>query len=219
MKILRGSKIEQLSAEAVQEIYKGYSNIVVDLGTGDGAFPYRRASKNSHEFCIGLDIAADNMMEYAVKACKKPARGGLSNVLYTIGNALDIPQELENTADQIYINLPWGSLRDAVVKGEEELLRGITKIAKDHAALNIYATYCSLYEAKEMESRQLPELSLDYINTNLKVKYHCYGIQIKSVNLCCNESLKGLDTHWAKKLAYGRQRDIYHLNCIVRKIG
>jgi len=213
MKILEGNKIKNIDCEALKNIVKNYNNTTIDIGTGDGSFPYKSARKNKDSFYIGLDAVADNMIDSAVKAGKKVTKGGLNNVMYVIDNALSIPEELNNFADSIYINLPWGSLRDAVVKGEEQLLKGIRKISKAKATLDIYVTYSSLYEAKEITSRQLPELSEEYINTELKYKYQSCGIKIKKVELCNNDSLKGLDTSWAKKLAFGRKREVFHFNC------
>ena len=213
MKILEGNKIKNIDCEELKNIAMSYSNTAIDIGTGDGSFPYKSARKNKDSFYIGLDAVADNMIDSAVKAGKKVTKGGLNNVMYVIDNALSIPEELNNFADSIYINLPWGSLRDAVVKGEEQLLKGIRKIAKAKATLDIYVTYSSLYEAKEITSRQLPELSEEYINTELKYKYQSCGIKIKKVELCNNDSLKGLDTSWAKKLAFGRKREVFHFNC------
>lgn len=213
MKVLKGNKIENLDQKTLKDIMKSYDNITIDIGTGDGSFPYKKARSNRNNFYIGLDAIADNMLENAVKASKKAAKGGLNNVLYVVDNALNISDELTNYANSIYINLPWGSLRDSLVKGEDRLLQSIRRIGKLKANLDIYVTYSSFYEAKEINSRELPTLSMEYINTKLKYKYSLYGICINKVELCNNDSLKELDTSWAKKLAFGRKREIYHLVC------
>ena len=215
MKVLKGKKVESIHRDVLKAICGSYNKTILDLGTGDGTFPYRRASKNTGEFYIGLDSAAENMMESAFKSGRKPTKGGLNNVLFAVGDALNLTEELTNSIDHVFINLPWGSLRDAVVKGEEELLHGIRRIARRGAAIDIYVTYSSLYEANEIHSRDLPELSLEYINTTLKHRYRCCGIEIQDVRLCTNEDLKSLDTRWAKKLAFGRERNIYHLSGVI----
>lgn len=215
MKILKGNKIENLDGETLRNITRDYKGITIDIGTGDGSFPYKKAKENKDHFYIGLDAVANNMMKSAAKANRKPTKGGLSNVLYVVDNALNISEELTNSADDIYINLPWGSLRDGVVKGEDKLLHGIRKIGKSKANLDIFVTYSSFYEAKEIISRELPLLSLEYINRELRYQYSRYGIEIKKIEICNNDSLKGLDTSWAKKLAFGREREIYHLKGIL----
>ncbi len=37
--------------------------------------------------------------------------------LYVVAAAEELPQELYHKADKIYVNLPWGSLLEGVVKG------------------------------------------------------------------------------------------------------
>ncbi|MFZ5352867.1 MAG: class I SAM-dependent methyltransferase [Bacillota bacterium] len=217
MKVLKGNALEDFSAEAYKAICSSYKNIYMDIGTGDGSFSYRKASKDKAGFYIGLDAVADNMLESSKRAGRKVTKGGLDNVMFVICDALDMPEELSGSVDSIHINLPWGSLRDSVVKGEEKLLRGLTMIAKKNAALEVYVTYSPLYETKEINLRLLPELSLDYINAELKRKYSFCGINIKKAELCSNEGLKSLDTQWAKKLAYGRKRDIYYLSGIINQ--
>lgn len=215
MKILKGNRIENIDINELKNMLGVYKSIIIDIGTGDGSFPYRKASKDKESLYIGLDSAADNMINSSIKAGKKAARGGLNNLLYVVCNALDIPEELKGLADRIHINLPWGSLRDAVVKGDGELLQGIRRMSKKHSSLDVYVTYDTLYEAREIMNRQLPQLSLDYINTHLKPRYKYCGININKAEICSNDSLKGLETQWAKILAYGRKRDIYHLSCLI----
>lgn len=215
MRILKGNRIENIEISELKNILKAYKSIIIDIGTGDGSFPYRKAGRDRESFYIGLDSAADNMVNSSVKAGKKASRGGLDNVLYVVCNALDIPEELKGLADRVHINLPWGSLRDAVVKGDRELLEGIGKMSKSQAALDIYVSYDIQYEAKEIMDRQLPQLSMNYINNQLKSRYRHWGIDIKRAEVCGNDTLKGLETQWAKKLAFGRKRDIYHLHCLI----
>ncbi len=219
MKVLNGNEIHNIESQSLRHKLQEYDKVTVDIGTGDGSFPYKKASADKNQLFIGLDAVADNMKPMALKANKKSAKGGLPNVLYIVEDALNLPEELYGAADSICINLPWGSLRDAVVKGEEELLEGISKLAKNRARFDIYVTYSPLYEAREINNRDLPELSLEYIYSKLAKRYKALGIDIKKAELCDNERLKSLDTSWAKKLAYGRKRDIYHISGIVKKIN
>jgi 16S rRNA (adenine(1408)-N(1))-methyltransferase len=217
MKVLKGKNIEVIDDSTFKSNLKNYKNIVIDIGTGDGGFVYRNARKTANNFYIGLDASGDNMMSSAVKVNSKASKGGIRNAIYLLEDALKLPEDLKDTADRIFINLPWGSLRDAVVKGDTELLRGIKSIGKNGAALDIYVTYSSLYEVKEISERDLPELSVEYITGVLKYKYLTHGILLKNTNLLSNEDLKALETTWAKKLAFGRKRDIYHLEFKIKK--
>ncbi|WIV11840.1 hypothetical protein [Proteiniborus sp. MB09-C3] len=215
MKILVGNQIIEINKYEFKNIVKQYNSVAIDIGTGDGQFIYKRAKSNAGELYIGVDSSIDNMRKYSIKTTKKPSKGGLNNILFVVGNVDDLPNEMTATADKITINLPWGSLRDGLVKGEEIVLSNIKKISKVKAEIDICVTYSTKYEKREIHERELPILSIDFIKTHLKKQYMAYGINIEDAYIWDNNMLKSLDTKWAKKLAYGKEREIFYLKCIV----
>jgi 16S rRNA (adenine(1408)-N(1))-methyltransferase len=56
--------------------------VVVDMGTGDGRYVYRSARSNPDRFYIGIDVERAALKKISEKIHRKPARGGLSNVLF-----------------------------------------------------------------------------------------------------------------------------------------
>lgn len=216
MRVLKGKKI--LNDVVLSELISGFDEIAVDVGTGDGRFVYKQAKLNPQTFYIGMDPAAENMMEYASKIAKKPSKGGLVNALYVVSNLEDLPDEMYDLANQIYINLPWGSLLEGVSKGRSEVLDSLVKLAKAPIAqLDICFTYSVLHEAAEMERRDLPPLSLDYINEVAVPLYNERGITVKSVDTISNETLKEYDTQWSKRLGFGRSRDVFRIRAEIEK--
>jgi len=216
LNILKGKKI--LTDMVLNEIISGFNDIAVDVGTGDGRFVYKQAKLNPQTFYIGMDPAAENMMEYASKIVKKPSKGGLVNALYVVSNLEDLPDEMADLANHIFINLPWGSLLEGVSKGRSEVLDNLVKLAKAPlASLDICFTYSVLHEAGEMERRDLPQLSLDYINEVVVPLYKDRGITVNSVDTISNETLKEYDTQWSKRLGFGRTRDVFRIRADIIK--
>jgi 16S rRNA (adenine(1408)-N(1))-methyltransferase len=195
----------------------GFKSLVIDIGTGEGEFVYRKARQNREAMFIGVDSAAAAMLPYSIKAAKKTDKGGLSNLMYVVANAEALPDTLYGKADKIFINLPWGSLRDGIIKGEPGVLKSINKIAKANASLEICISYCDFYEKQVIKERGLPTLSISYISDKLKYVYNNYGISINKVSVLSNEDLKKMNTKWAKKLGYGKQREVFYLSCIIKK--
>lgn len=218
MNLLIGNKIKKIETPEFENIIKDYKALVLDIGTGDGEFVYKRARENSNTMYIGIDAAVDAMGDYSIKVNKKAHKGGLKNVMYVVSNAYDLPNALNFTADEIFINLPWGSLRDGVIKGETDFLNNIKRVSKLNTRLNIYISYSELYEKSEIEGRHLPELTIDYIKNCLKWKYWVHGINILEVIILNNEALKKLDTKWSKKLGYGKKRNIFLIKCIIQNV-
>jgi 16S rRNA (adenine(1408)-N(1))-methyltransferase len=215
VKILKGKQIIDIDDNGLKEIASNFKDIIVDIGTGDGKFVYNLAKQNSQSLFIGIDSSAEGMFDYSIKSSSKPAKGGLKNVLYVVANAEELPNEMSGLADKIYVNLPWGSLRDGIIKGEGIILENLKEIAKKGSYIELCIAYSELYEKKEIEIRQLPQLSYEYINTVLREKYKASNLDICSIELLYNDKLKKVNTKWAKKLAFGRQRTIYYFKCKV----
>jgi 16S rRNA (adenine(1408)-N(1))-methyltransferase len=212
-----GNKNLNISKAELESILKGYKSVTIDLGTGNGQFVYKKAKKDPDNFYIGVDPCADSMLEYSVKANRKACRGGVENILFVIDSVENLPKELESVADKIFVNLPWGTLRDGIVKGEEDVLSSIRMISKDTGTLEVCVTYSNLYEEKVIDIRNLPELSTNYIKNVLKYRYKLHSINITETAAWNNEDLKKVDSKWAKKLAFGRCREIYYFKCTIAK--
>lgn len=198
----------------VEELTKytdGFDRVEVDVGTGDGRFVYVHARKNPGIFYIGIDPVAENMFEYASKSSQKPSKGGLTNVLYVVAAAEDLPKELSNVADKIYVTLPWGSLLEGIIKGNQIILGNLSNITKRQAEFEFCFTYDVLHEANEILKRELPIITLDYIKGDIANKYTDCGFRLEEVNLLTQRELRLYPTTWAKRLGFGKMREVFVL--------
>ncbi|MCL5057248.1 MAG: hypothetical protein M1130_04475 [Actinobacteria bacterium] len=214
LRIVRGKKIENGGLD-LRELASGYSSVIVDLGTGDGRFVYKMAREQPRNLFIGIDAAAENMMEYSSRAVKKPPKGGASNAVYISAGAEDLPAEMSGLADKIYVILPWGSLLEGIVKGSGEILGGIAGAARPGAALELFFTYSHLHEEGEIGRRELPALSLEYIENTMTLLYREKGILLGEKEIITNEELRRYETHWARKLGFGKNRTVFHVKGII----
>ena len=139
MRVLRGPETEEIGAAAFDRLAAPYDHVLMDIGCGDGALPYRLAAAHPHVLCLGLDPHAAGLAEYARRARRKPARGGRENVRYIVA-ALEEPlPELAGRAGAITINFPWAALLEHVLAlGPDEpatLARALNHLAAPHCAL------------------------------------------------------------------------------------
>jgi len=207
IRVLYGKNIEK--TDTFTKHIENYRRVEVDIGTGDGRFVYLKAKTNTDIFYIGIDPVAENMFEYASKSAQKPAKGGVSNVLYVVAAVEDLPQDLSNVADKIYVTLPWGSLLEGITKGEQLILDNLANITKRNAGFEFLFTYDILREANEIVKRELPILSLDYIKNDLIKKYNANGFTVDKVSSLTEKDLRLFETSWAKRLGFGRSREIF----------
>jgi len=210
MKALKGSIIYELSKNGLNALIGEKSPVCVDMGTGTGRFPLAGARRDPAGFYIGLDPVPENMRENSLKAAKSVKKGGVPNLLYAVCSAEDIPPELGRLADAVTVNLPWGSLRDGIVLGGENILKNLRSLGKTGAELTVLVGYDENNEPAEMERRGLPPLS-EQLFSEISGNYLGAGIKIISVSVLDNMALRKIESDWARRLAYGPPRQTFRL--------
>ena len=100
------------------------------MGTGDGRFAYHLASADPDRLVIGIDALAEPMGERAATATRKPVKGGRPNLLFVHAAIEALPPELEHTADEVYVQLPWGALLEGIVLARPDVLGGIATLCR-----------------------------------------------------------------------------------------
>ncbi len=216
LKQITGKQIKQLSTEKFEAVRRKFAQVAVDLGTGDGKFAYEYAKAHPDIFVIGIDADKSQAEDVSYKASRKPAKGGLENVIFLWAKAEELPIELSGVADEIYVNFPWGSLLAGVIIPENLVLTQIKTIAKPGAALHIYVSYDAKFEEEKIGELDLPELSLDYLQNELTKKYKESGIMIQESRKLNKDESKNLISSWPKRILSKRERDVYYIQAAIQ---
>lgn len=185
--------------------------IVVDIGTGDGRFVSAAARQNPRKFYIGIDANAKPLEKISMKATRKPAKGGLPNALFVQAAVENLPEELNETADEIHIHFPWGSLLRAVVSGDENVLKSLRRICAPECQLEIVIGIDAERDKTEIERLELPQISSGYLETVLIPKYVAAGFTILESGVLSSSEWSRLETSWARKLQGGDGRTVTYL--------
>ena len=119
------------------ELRAHYASTLVDLGTGDGAWPRRFAREYSNVLAVGIDSNRAALGEASKLAERKPARGGAPNALYIAARAESLPHDLQRAADWITIYFPWSALLKLILAGDALLGDILNSIAAPRAKLSI----------------------------------------------------------------------------------
>ncbi len=208
--------MEALSDNSNEENSENLSNhtgegVVVDIGTGDGRFVYRSASANPNKFYIGIDANAKPLDKISMKATRKPAKGGLPNVLFVQAAVENLPEEFDNTADEIHVHFPWGSLLRAVALGDEEILKSLRRICAPDCVLEIIIGIDQERDKSEIQRLEIPQLSHEYLENVLIPKYESAGFQILEEGVLNPEEWSKMETSWARKLQSNDRRKCVYL--------
>jgi 16S rRNA (adenine(1408)-N(1))-methyltransferase len=185
--------------------------IVVDIGTGDGRFVSALARQNPNKFYIGIDANVKPLEKISIKATRKPSKGGLPNVLFVQAAVENLPSELNETADEIHIHFPWGSLLRAVVVGDENILASLRRICAPEGLLEIIIGIDEERDKSEVERLQLPKLSPEYLEKTLIPKYQAAGFKLLENGVLDSAKWSEIETSWAKKLQGNEGRKVTYL--------
>lgn len=202
MIIIKGSKKEEFTKLDLTNLINEFDAVYIDLGTGDGRFTYKNALKAPKALYIGIDPSQKQLEIYAKKASKDK----LTNALFVLGSVELLPPELFRTANKVFINFPWGTLLQSVIKPTDNLTN-IGKLLKSGGEIEIILGYSQETEPTEYERLQLTKIDSTELNSNF------FGSSWKLLETTKleKENLKSLESTWSKKLAYGKDRPLFIL--------
>jgi 16S rRNA (adenine(1408)-N(1))-methyltransferase len=201
------------STESISENLSPHTaeGVIVDIGTGDGRFVYNSARRNPNRFYIGIDANAKALEKISTKATRKPAKGGLPNVLFVQAAIENLPEELDGVADEIHIHFPWGSLLHAVANGDAEALQNLRRISAPDCLLEIVIGLDPERDRAEIKRLELPSLSSRYLNDALTPKYERAGFKVTEKGILSTSDWQQFETSWARKLQGNANRTIVYL--------
>jgi 16S rRNA (adenine(1408)-N(1))-methyltransferase len=187
MEIIRGKQTSILETCAFINRIQEYSEIIVDIGTGDGRFARKIAAACPDSFVMGIDAARENLYE--------ASRHAPANVLFVIANAEMIPPALNNMASRIAINFPWGSLLAGLLMPESAVWAGVTAIASANALVEVRLNAGALAEF---------EWELNEGTRRVQQNLRANGFAVQSATTLTPRDLAAFPSTWAKRLAFGR---------------
>lgn len=204
MKQVLNRQVAPLARGDLEARLAPYVRCLVDVGTGDGRFVYRYAAEHPETFCIGIDPVAEAMRETSAKAEKKPARGGLPNVLYLMDAVEALPGELTGVADLVTVNYPWGSLLGAWAAPVPVLLRNLAALGKPGAEWLVLFNATVFEDADYCARLGFPPVDRARIEGELAPVYAAAGLPVTEIAELSGAA--GHRTSWGQRLVLGSDR-------------
>lgn len=202
-----GNQQKEINKEDFGKIAGGFRRVEIDLGTGDGRFIFKNALVFPEVLFIGIDPAEKQLQIYSKKALRRK----LNNALFVVGSTENLPCELLGSANKIYITLPWGTLLENIVKPTKEKVLELGNLLKGTGQLEITFGYAPELEPSETKRLELPEINMELIEKVMVPVFELANFHLKNLEEIDKEGLKNLETTWAKKLKFGKDRKIYRV--------
>jgi 16S rRNA (adenine(1408)-N(1))-methyltransferase len=184
--------------------------VIVDIGTGDGRFVYESAKENPEKFFIGIDPNTKPLRKISMKATRKPAKGGVANVLFIRAAIEELPTELDHTADEIHIHFPWGSLLGGIANGDERILGGVHRISAPGCLLEVVIGFDPARDQRELERLGISGFSVDYVRKTMAARYEGARLKVKEVGVLEKGKWTRLHSSWARRLLSNDAREVVY---------
>jgi 16S rRNA (adenine(1408)-N(1))-methyltransferase len=206
VRVVTGKDVVPMGADELDALLAPYERVVADVGTGDGVHAYAHAKADPATFVIGIDTAARNLAATARRAVRKPARGGLPNLLLVQAAAEDPPPELTGLAAEVFVVLPWGKLLDGLVLGQADVLSGLAALAAPGAVLRVTLN-CEVWgdPAVPGDVAHLPELTPELALATLPGPFAAAGLTLTTARMLGLDEVRGLRSTWSRRLAASRE--------------
>jgi len=196
--------------------YRG--RVHLDLGSGDGRGPYRWAAHASEWMFLATDANPDALLQTASRAGRKPARGGAPNLI-CIAEPVDVlAVELAGVADRVTVLLPWGSLLRGLVLPETAMLAHLRRLCALNAIVEIIFSYDQERDASERGPLGTFSVQEQHVRSVLPQLYESAGLRVTSLEGITQHELGMYETTWAKRLAFGRSRQIWRLQATAKDV-
>lgn len=189
---------------------------MIDIGTGDGTFVSLSARANPDKFYLGIDANPRPLEKISEKIHRKPAKGGLPNVLFLQHAVEDLPSELDGVANEVHVHFPWGSLLRGVAVGDESVLANLRRICAPDALVEVIVGSDSERDRAELDRLGVPPVTVEHVDTVLIDSYRNAGFAITEHGSIPPAAWPKLHTAWAKRLQFSTNRSlIYWIACAI----
>lgn len=206
MEELRGKESVGLAGAELRSRISTFESVWIDLGCGDGRFPFRLARSRPDLFVIGIDPARENLRRCATRAARPARRGGLSNLLFIIASVEALPEELEGLARCLTVLFPWGSLLRGLLRGSSQTVSAMAKLTYPEEGGVVLLLNDSLFHDDPLLQRlDLPCLDLAHIERVVSSALTEAGLSHVKIELFPNSDLP-YETSWGKKLRESHPR-------------
>lgn len=165
---------------------------------------------------MAVDTNAEALSKIARQAARKASKGGVPNFLCIAEAAQVLGQELPGVADTVSVILPWGRLLRTVAEPYLEDLRNIAVLGQVRASFEVVFSYDARIDGQS-DGPLASGLDEAHVSDKLPVAYASAGLAVKEVKQLRRDELKAYSTTWAKRLAYGRAREVWRIRAVRRE--
>lgn len=190
------------------DVERAGREVVADLGAGDGRFVYESARADPSRLYVAIDPDAEALKEYAFRAARKPARGGVENAVFVVAAVEDLPPELSGLAALARVNFPWGSLLRGLLEPRTETLRALARLLAPGGRFELLLAYDPSHDRGAFAGPPLPAATEAYARETLAPAYAAAGLAVDQIRRLTQDEALEVPSTWGRRLLHARPREV-----------
>jgi 16S rRNA (adenine(1408)-N(1))-methyltransferase len=207
---MQGSKVIEAPPTWRQDLTLDGRPVIIDLGAGDGRYVYETARSEPASLYVAVDPDADALSEYAYRASRKPARGGVESAHFIVASVEQLPPELTGVAALVRVNFPWGSLLRALLEPNPATMQALISLAPG-GRFEIVFSYDPKHDTGAFSGDALPALDEAFIAEVLAPAYGAAGLNVTEQRRLSQDEALAIPSTWGRRLLHARPRNVYFL--------
>jgi 16S rRNA (adenine(1408)-N(1))-methyltransferase len=199
-----------ISAEVLPAALDGFERIAVDVGCGDGKYALGLAQRDSTRLVIGID-AETTRLERTVASTRKRRLTNLVFLHWSLDARLPV---LASRIDEIHVVMPWGSLLDAVLGGNDAVLAHVLELGRRDASYQAVVN-CRPWDAPASVDTKLASTPVPTEATlhELPQLYEKHGWRLEHRWLDEHEA-RAIGSSWVSRVIAARRAMLLRLSAV-----
>jgi SAM-dependent methyltransferase len=187
--------------------------VLVDVGCGDGRHTLRWAEREPAALVVGVD-AETTRLDRALAGARRRRLDRLLFVTWSMSAPLPA---LAGRCAEIAVVMPWGSLLDGVLGGDDAVLRSVLGLGAPGARLAAVVNVRP-WSAPASVDRKLaatPEPTAEHL-AGLVERYAALGWRLDPPSWLTDAEARALGSSWASRVVAARASRLLRLSAVAR---
>jgi SAM-dependent methyltransferase len=199
------------TADQLPAALDSFGRVAVDVGCGDGKYALRLAQRDPDRLVVGVDPETTRLERTLTTARKRR----LSNLLF-LGWSMDAPLPvLGHAVDEIHVVMPWGSLLDGVLGGNDTVLSHVLDLGRPGATYEAIVN-CRPWDAPAAVDTKLSSTPVPTEETLAKLVevYGQHGWGLDEPRWLDESEARAVGSSWVSRVVSARRAMLLRLSAV-----
>lgn len=199
------------TADQLPAALDSFERVAVDVGCGDGKYALRLAQRDPDRLVVGVD-AETTRLERTLATARKRRLANLLFLGWSMDSALPV---LGDAVDEIHVVMPWGTLLDGVLGGNDAVLSHILELGRPVATYEAIVN-CRPWDAPASVDAKLSSTPMPTEETLAKLSevYGQHRWRLDEPHWLDEGEARAVGSSWVSRVVSARRAMLLRLSAV-----